>query len=173
MKERPILFSGPMVKAILAGEKTQTRRVVKPQPEMEMDGEILPDGSGGYCWVPVLPPWSKWPFFTGDVLWVRESWRPFAENDTGCCGVEFRAGGAPRETQEAARLCDGTDRWRPSIHMPRWASRILLEITNVPLECDHIFPLSRGGSSDRSNLITACKKCNRQKHDKTLSEWLQ
>ena len=69
---KPILFNEPMIRAILDGRKTMTRRVIKPQPEMAMDGEILPDGTGGYSWEPVLPPWPRWPYQIGDILWVKE-----------------------------------------------------------------------------------------------------
>lgn len=128
MRERPILFSGPMVRAILDGKKTMTRRVIKPQPEMELDGEILPDGTGGYGWEPVLPPWSKWPYQVGDRLWVRETWQII----DGCDGPEdnpvYRADG------ELSYTDDEPFRWRPSIFMPRWASRIALEITAVRVE---------------------------------------
>lgn len=129
MKERPILFSGPMVRAILDGRKSMTRRVIKPQPAMELDGEILPDGTGGYGWAPVLPPWSKWPYQIGDRLWVRETWycdNPAAAQDamSRMEGVYFKA------TEVEPQLF----KWRPSIHMPRWASRITLEITSVRVE---------------------------------------
>lgn len=119
VKERPILFSGPMVRAILDGKKTQTRRVIKPQPEMELDGECLPDGSCYGGWEPVLPPWCKWPYQNGMRLWVRETWGKTVEG-TVC----YRA-------NEPGSI---VSRWRPSIHMPRLASRITLEITGVRVE---------------------------------------
>lgn len=155
MKERPILFSGPMVLAILEGRKTQTRRVVKPQPEMVMDGEICNDGSGGYSWAPVWPEghkkagkfmgWNDCPYGQpGDRLWVRESWAT----------SRFMDGRPPRETKNhglpfwynadlsviyTGATTGGTaflekGKNRPSIHMPRWASRITLEIVAVRVE---------------------------------------
>jgi hypothetical protein len=120
MKERPILFSGPMVRAILDGRKTQTRRPVKPQP---------------FVATPSMFDTSKCPLGQpGDRLWVRETWRT---------GYLF---GMPRgqERQIPIYRADGISiypagveinfLWRPSIHMPRWASRITLEITRVWVE---------------------------------------
>lgn len=141
---RPILFSGDMVRAILAGAKTQTRRVVKPQPEMEMDGEICPDGSGGWDWIPVWPEghrlagrvlgYGQCPFGQpGDLLWVRETWAiPDSE--------PLRGRVLPREYVAYAASCPLVDiespsiRWRPSIHMPRWACRLVLEVVSVRVE---------------------------------------
>lgn len=135
--EKPILFSGPMVRAILDGRKTMTRRVITPQPEMEMDGEILPDGTGGYGWEPVLPPWSKWPYQVGGRLWVRETWKLWEDPEDGHDWVLYRAGGKmsfPNEPYLDMPNNPFSDKWRPSIFMPRWASRITLEITNVRVE---------------------------------------
>lgn len=135
--EKPILFSGPMVRAILDGRKSMTRRVIKPQPEMELDGEILPDGTGGYGWEPVLPPWSKWPYQVGGRLWVRETWKLWEDPEDGHDWVLYRAGGKmsfPNEPYLDMPYNPFSDKWRPSIFMPRWASRITLEITNVRVE---------------------------------------
>jgi hypothetical protein len=127
-KERPIIFSAPMVQAILDGRKTQTRRIVKPQPDE--------------CWWPIQNRTAgcsdavfqseaglgrrevhriRCPYGSpGDRLWVRETWRPSQ--------VEGKA-------WYAATCGDGLHgRWRPSIHMPRWASRLTLEITGVRVE---------------------------------------
>lgn len=108
-RERPILFSSPMVRALIAGTKTQTRRVVK--------GEWIVCPYGG----------------PGDRLWVRESHWWFKDEHDPVTGyyppkltaedVEYRADG-----ERPGRS------WRPSIHMPRWASRITLEITGVRVE---------------------------------------
>jgi hypothetical protein len=122
MKERPILFSAPMVRAILEGRKTQTRRIVKPQPDgirakfhhFDFVGQaVFTDGSYVQC------PYGK----PGDRLWVRES---FSRSPLG---VLYRA-----DFVKTARASRWGDRWRPSIHMPRVASRILLEITDVRVE---------------------------------------
>jgi hypothetical protein len=114
MKTRPILFQGPMVRAILDGTKTQTRRIVKPQPLTWATGSaFLP-----------LETLVKRPFGNqGDRLWVREM---FGFNpDDG--GVVFRATDPDWET------CDGW-KWKPSIFMPRKFSRITLEITAIRVE---------------------------------------
>lgn len=140
-KERPILFSGPMVRAILDGRKTQTRRVVKPQPKaphlgyMATDGGALqcgadyPDGDDDFVRCPYGVP--------GDRLWVRETWMPFDRDhwvgETRCA---YRANSSIEgEAIRQEYVSAGRDyRWRPSIHMPRWASRITLEVTDVRVE---------------------------------------
>lgn len=134
MKERPILFSAPMVRALLAGTKTQTRRVVKPQPDehgLNRHGDVWPknwkwfDSSGLDHRCPYGQP--------GDRLWVREAF------SGPRCEEEF----APSAWYQADNIwywADGNPSsgdWtkpRPSIHMPRWASRILLEIVAVRVE---------------------------------------
>lgn len=120
IRERPILFSAPMVRAILDGSKTQTRRVMKPQPE----GPILcaSDNTHRYC------PYG----ITSDRLWVRET---FAHEPTR------------GETWYRADFADGkshnaTMPWKPSIFMPRALSRITLEIVSVRAERLH--EISRG-----------------------------
>ena len=115
MKERPILFSGPMVRAILDGRKTQTRRPYNPKAGFPReDGEVTPttaDAWTDYGPCPIGQP--------GDRLWVRETW---TQNTSGV--IWYRADGHS--------IANGL--WRPSIHMPRWASRITLEITRVWVE---------------------------------------
>lgn len=156
MKERPILFSAPMVRAILAGTKSQTRRVMKPQPHDPAAGlygePAMIHGSGSYTQDHMLEegfdggtcPHGQ----PGDRLWVREN-------------------GWERPTRSLKQLRDGADTWAPyyfdadgiseqeaddlkawgfkrrsSIFMPRWASRITLEISNVRVE--HLQDVSRG-----------------------------
>ncbi|KPB75938.1 hypothetical protein BTW15_02720 [Pseudomonas syringae pv. tomato] len=168
-KERPILFSAPMVRAILSGQKTVTRRVVKPQycegpwsvkPALESrhSGHShdwwLPTGSQPYAALPKCP-YGK----ASDRLWVRETWSDV--NLQGAPGIAYRADADVRDLMEDASFLDedgafnyddprskpyqfacwsedllgGKEgRWRPSIHIPRWASRILLEITDVRVE---------------------------------------
>ena len=125
--ERPILFSAPMVRALLAGTKTQTRRIVKPQPTL----------TGPLPWTAHCPYGIH-----GDRLWVRETWAagacadglspselyaPTWLKDNG--GLWYRAD----ETQHPG-LVSPRGRWRPSIHMPKWASRISLEIVSIRVE---------------------------------------
>jgi hypothetical protein len=123
MKERPILFSGPMVRALLAGTKTQTRRIVKARDLEWMDvhqGLREPDNA------------ERCPYGQpgGDRLYVRETWAaPHAYDHL-----------PPRLIPQDSRIhyAATEDRggllWRPSIHMPRWASRITLEVTGVRVE---------------------------------------
>ena len=163
MKERPILFSAQMVRAILDGRKTQTRRVVKPQPHRWIAYFILLGASGP--WKPVWGSESagdedeivehnrciKCPYgVPGDRLWVRETCRA-EQLRSGKDGVRFAADNAWRpiaNTEQAAgrwidlrwyrvNLPDDPTNpgvWVPPIHMPRWASRIDLEITAVRVE---------------------------------------
>lgn len=148
VKERPILFAGPMVRAILSGHKTQTRRVIKIQPRTRADigsygaGRPFirnPDSAGKNLDCPYGQP--------GDRLWVRETWQgPIMggdefENEYRDDPAKFQTpehcfyaadGGSPPEFVDAddnLRCC-----WRPSIHMPRWACRIVLEIVSVRVE---------------------------------------
>jgi len=131
-KERPILFSGPMVRAILENRKTQTRRVVKCPIWMTKEVDMLnPASPHHYGDVSTIKPCPYGQ--PGDHLWVRESWN--------VSGLAFLR--KPRETAFAAPSAwkyqatdDGSWQrgWRPSIHMPRWASRILLEIVSVRVE---------------------------------------
>jgi len=137
MKERPILFSGPMVRAILNGSKTQTRRIVKPQPEVMYEYKYAKECKFGK---------------PGDRLWVRETFtelRPWHEHDitrthrrgllVNAAGVqkvncvEYKADATDSEDLERCRKELGY-KWKPSIHMPRWASRITLEITSILIE---------------------------------------
>jgi hypothetical protein len=157
MRERPIPFSAPMVRALLAGTKTQTRRAVKPQPPPECSIHYM---LGNESW---LPPekraplhhhWEAWggPLFEsrppkalagsfsvnspygqpGDRLWVREAWR----------AVDLVDDCAPRELDPGCRVWyeanaphqPGFGRFRQGMFMPRWASRITLEVTDVRVE---------------------------------------
>jgi hypothetical protein len=110
VKEHPILMSAPMVRAILEGRKTMTRRVVMPAVHLIAtdDRHAVTDS---YC--PYGAP--------GERLWVRETW---------CCYTpELR-----NPKYRADRHNDSGWTWRPSIHMPRWASRLTLEVTAVRVE---------------------------------------
>jgi hypothetical protein len=131
-KERPILFSGPMVRAILDGRKTQTRRVIKNQEWYNLKGEY---GDR-------LRSVDRCPYGTaGERLWVRETWTPDHAPFYPHFLVAYRAdAGFDYERNERGETYSPEQkawfpyRWRPSIHMPRWASRITLEITGVRVE---------------------------------------
>jgi hypothetical protein len=163
-KSRPIIFTAPMIRAILAGEKTQTRRIVKPQPPADHSPLVVDrfcptvidrynEEQPGDEVFGVTTECGEWclrcPYGQpGDTLWVRETFgmsytdlvpagRPFVPG--GTWGSPSRPGRQPCVVFKA----DGpmpddspseTARWSPSIHMPRWASRITLEITGVRVE---------------------------------------
>lgn len=174
MNVKPILFSGPMVRALLEGRKTQTRRIIKPQPSREVTsaGVISRSGIGQtdeWSWLSGDPKdcdtWGgegefKTGYRPGDMLWVRENWQTGSTSD----GPQISYRATPDFFQIDA--WDGTDEgagpsfnyarcpsakfshwlsdvlendgpWRPSIHMPRWASRLTLEVTDVKVERLH------------------------------------
>lgn len=165
IKERPILFSGEMVRAILEGRKTQTRRILKPQ--IWNEAENTPGGCG-YAWHPKGKTASSFAWKTteqaladylaarycpygkpGDRLWVREAWGSADkfyqchENDVPSV-VAYRAdrsaiqydAKSPRQIPDwdIAQWNWDKVKWKPSIHMPRWVSRITLEITSIRVE---------------------------------------
>ena len=130
MKKRPILMSAPMVRALLDGSKTQTRRMLKMPHglwETSPSGELVP--------IPSNCPYGQ----PGDRLWVRESFSgPYCME-----AQDGMAAAAPSTWVHESRIwywADGQPthgdwtRPRPSIHMPRWASRITLEVTDVRVE---------------------------------------
>lgn len=145
MKERPILFSGEMVRSILEGRKTQTRRVMKVQPPSDRYQQLHIMAStntrqvGKGHWAVLNAEKtsvieSDKRYFScpygrpGDRLWVREAFQ---------YGLCTESTFAYRATHKPSDLEEGWDeriKWRPSIHMPRWASRINLEITGVRVE---------------------------------------
>jgi len=161
VKERPILFSGPMVRAILSGTKTQTRRVVKPQPG-SLDQVIQidrtwhqTDSRGGHMSL-VGSRAGACPYGApGDRLWIRETCRAEEAAD-GYDGIRYPADnawvkiantsepadawlalfhyGQPSDGGEARHPGKSTGKGVPSIHMPRWASRLTLEITDVRVQ---------------------------------------
>lgn len=150
MKVKPALFNGEMVRALLEGRKTQTRRLIKPQP--------VASPAGGFGWQGVSGGWYKNPDSAGfpcpygqpgDLLWVRETWYcddcrvqqgPYilpgdlaGEDDkllyyraTDCAPAGLTYTGFSGEAMN--------NPWRPSIHMPRWASRLTLRLTDVRAE---------------------------------------
>ncbi len=156
-KERPILFSGPMVRALLDGSKTQTRRTMRPQPPAHTAAVGRwqdPPGYDAAWWAFVREgpvehdhpfagaeihgePWRCPYGKPGEKLWVRETFRPIFPQDPAYNG------GRPIEYDYAATYTHGyrlgdslgiKKAWKPSIHMPRDASRITLEVTEVRVE---------------------------------------
>lgn len=146
IKERGILFGAPMVRALLEGRKTQTRRMVKGPLYFAGSQPAIPDSGKGRC------PYGQ----PGDRLWVRETWRYADWTEDGQPWIAYKADGAKRHTDDIpddweGRLvdiwaelsepanynidnCAADRKWRPSLFMPRWASRITLEITDVRVE---------------------------------------
>ncbi len=153
MKERPILFSGPMVRALLDGSKTQTRRALSPKVVAKCpveNGYVFGVDPSGFCGFSRTDRYgfSAFPLgrslygVPGDRLWVRETHAQFA--------VGNKAGDAPQcVAYRATCNADGSfdyvnngdeimnlkvTRWTPAIYMPRWASRITLEIIDVRVQ---------------------------------------
>ena len=141
VKERPIIFKGEMVRAILEGRKTQTRRLIKPQPEIVGDhvitclhwkgenyGSIRGNAQDA---MKTQSPYGQ----VGDRLWVRETWAKYPN----AMRIAYKADMTAHIrtlVPDAFLPQPVTDipKWKPSIHMPRWASRITLEITEVRVE---------------------------------------
>ncbi|WP_234300572.1 ASCH domain-containing protein [Pseudomonas syringae group genomosp. 3] len=139
IKERPILFSAPMVRAIQEGRKTVTRREVKVQPRSSADIGSFGRGQPFIRHPDVTKANPECPYGRpGDRLWVREAWQADAQvNEVAPRElshgepIRYPADGASRQTG-CSMITPG--KTRPSIHMPRWVSRILLEITAVRVE---------------------------------------
>lgn len=164
MNEHPILFSGEMVQAILAGRKTQTRRVIKPQPVtnarydgVDESGFHYAERMNGDTYTEDYLQIGKCPYGQpGDKLWVRESWRLVSVN-AEIPGAQFWTvqfadfhvlpHPQPKrdlflplvEKDKFSKSITGTEfgKWRPSIFLPRWASRITLGVVNVRVERLH------------------------------------
>ena len=151
MRELPILFQGPMVRGILEGIKTNTRRPINRLLGFGKITEFGPSDTPGYDWhfrdrrvlwndlntaqVLAACPYGQ----PGDRLWVRETWSLFGNSDPGWLG--YRATypddfppHVERVPPNLQALKEMGYRWQPSIHMPRWASRIDLEVLGIKLE---------------------------------------
>jgi len=133
MADRPILFSAPMVRALLGGTKTQTRRQIKPRGKRP--SLFNGDWSDSYVLDPGNQSWRDQDIrvHAGDRLWVKETWAPLSaltHNDPGTQALAdkafYRADGSTVEGEISA--------WKPSIFMPRTASRITLLVTEVRVE---------------------------------------
>ncbi|ENT5091740.1 hypothetical protein [Salmonella enterica] len=150
MSERGMIFNGEMVNAILSGRKTQTRRVlatyqdaVKFCPEWDVNGKQIfivlgeKDHTGMNPVITAIPcPFGQ----PGDRIWVRETFRVHSRA-TDVATLVYRASVRNSWTEQTHRVpvavCNKPvtpEKWTPSIHMPRWASRITLEITDVRVE---------------------------------------
>lgn len=147
IKERPMLFNGEMVNAVLNGSKNQTRRVIKGVE----GGDWL---KGASCHV--FDAKHKCPYGkVGDELWVREKWKYDGFTDGGIPFIKYAADGAVEYKEPSDDWCERVQdiwaelsdpknydiekkamdhKWRPSIHIPRWASRTQLKITNIRVE---------------------------------------
>lgn len=160
VRTKPILFSGPMVRAILDGKKTQTRRLLKPKcsipagkyemrrDPMYGDWVMGPAGASLVSFMQAAHGWvtrdlGPLPYAVGDILYVRETWAhgdAWWENETwkntyregyGWTHVDYRASMSHADLME---FNDVGEPWRPSIHMPKWAARLWLEVTAVRVE---------------------------------------
>lgn len=153
MKEHPILFSAPMVRAILAGKKTQTRRIVK---SAHVDDAAVWHDNGDGTWGSGIASGAPGSFghgedvrcpygVVGDRLWVRETWQAIHVDPDGDVDAapeipkDSRGGwwGLAHAATDEQATYHKDDRgfvWRPGIHMPRWASRLTLEIVAVKVQ---------------------------------------
>jgi hypothetical protein len=141
MKERPIIFSASMVRAIIDGRKTQTRRVVKWPIKTKSDGgkqrlflrndernidEInrLLQEKNRYPLRKIMCPYGQ----PGDLLWARETFAIAEDSNIEDPGIFYRADG------DLPSHLDDSIKWKPSIHMPKWAARLWLEVTGIRVE---------------------------------------
>ena len=125
--EKPILVNGPMVRAILSGAQCQTRRVIRNVTYESFEGESGPvacvkDWDGGPSRLDMMQTGEEGcaRYHVGDRIWVRETWRIDDWNEGEDAGVLYRA-----------NYTNPSGKWRPSIHMPKWATRLWLEVTGV------------------------------------------
>ncbi|EPM0570771.1 hypothetical protein WJB81_000864 [Klebsiella aerogenes] len=154
MTERGMIFNGEMVRAILDGRKTQTRRIMKNQPEHSGLGlrRVIDSKNGSddgkYFWslsdacgLKIRSKSFTCPFGSvGDRIWVREAFRVHSRA-TDVATLVYKASERNSWTEQTHRVpvsvCNKPatpEKWTPSLHMPRWASRLLLEITDVRVE---------------------------------------
>lgn len=186
MKEKQILFSAPMVRAILDGRKTQTRRVVKKAIPDESFINAPYNGfafvgqfNGGTYTVPFLCPYGQ----PGDRLWVRETWQAYRQVNVEYNECEEMESPKDRHhgLYEPVYRADGKsqpNKWFPAIHMPRDCSRITLDITNVRVERLHDISeadalaegVEREGDGFRDYLMPETQVCATAK-DSFLTLW--
>jgi len=124
---KPILFSTPMVQAILRGEKTQTRRIMQEQPPCQ----LLSCGTSGRYWADnpedLRAKYFRCKYEIGDILWVRETWHPKRHSFPIGLPFEYKA-----TAKEDGNPID--EPWKPSIFMPKEACRIFLKLINIRVE---------------------------------------
>lgn len=146
-RDSPIFFNGAMIRAVLDDHKFQTRRLVKMRhfglPRIAWDKPVDGFVEGFLKNAPLPGLVKQCPYGQpGDLLWCRETWRPVVDEQLWDC-IEYRADGARIKPEvpgdntgfQFSVACDADDgRWRPSIHMPRWASRMRLEIGDIRME---------------------------------------
>lgn len=170
MSEHPILFSDLMIRAILAGAKTQTRRIGRPQPQSPgkgWDAILYSAHMERWCWAKrdggALGPCTfiKCPYGTpGDVLWVREAW---AESGGR---ILYRADRPP--AWQAIR-------WKPSIYLPRSACRLLLDVVAVEVERLHAIDdedARAEGVADRDEFAVGWNKINGRRMPWESNPWV-
>ena len=141
---KPVLFNTEMVKAILEGRKTSTRRIIKPQPKQPVPLGFISDSTDGkrigyYGWgqdkyggiIDIAKP----PYRAGDILYVRETWRKKTIDKAGHIEIQYKA-----DFNEEELACYGKRggyapcKWKPSIHMPKVAARIFLKVTDIKVQ---------------------------------------
>jgi len=141
MAIKPILFSTPMVQAILDGRKTQTRRIIDVDSNFEYRGVIIGDGKRNGNHLFIIGP-NKWTeikpkYQPGDILWVRETWQQEAREFENENGKGWVFTGKYIYRADGAQLPIGSEafgKWKLSIHMPKEAARIFLKVTDVRVE---------------------------------------
>lgn len=168
MNKKPILFNTEMVKAILEGRKTVTRRVIKPRNPIIANQEGYKQGYG--LWIDtstdngdkqghikdysISPLWNTWewyikhyaPYQVGNILYVRETWREYN-------GKYFFKANEPKEYDDYKT----SPKWKPSIHMPKEAARIFLKVTDVRVERLQDMTEDDVCSEGAENLICSCE----------------
>ena len=128
MSEKPILFNTEMVRAILDGRKTQTRRVIR-FPE-GTTGHLPPSGAKDYIYWP--GGIKRAPYKPSDTLWVRETWKQYTAGTAGPGLIDGYLYKADEPQDTSGMMVE--DRWHPSIHMPRKAAKLFLQVINVHVE---------------------------------------
>lgn len=135
MKVVPMIFNTDMVKALMAGDKVVTRRPVKIDYERGMNGPVVRGRNGEVSVLSFAPIAGLCPFVNfGDLIYVRETFRLFNHSDE--CGCSDYCSCPPSGTPVYFATCggDSESKWKPSIHMPRAASRLTLKVTDVRIE---------------------------------------